>query len=152
MGCGPQNPHGLNLVVYRSGDTVYSDATFDERHIGAPGLGHGGAVAAACDDVLGFALWIAGAPAVTRSLTVEYLQPVMLHRSHRITAHVTAREGRVLHITATGTDPEGTTRFTARAVFVVVTADHFAAYGDVAAFEHHLRRLGDSAVPSGRES
>lgn len=60
MGCGPQNPHGLQLVAYRSGDTVYADVTFDERHIGAPGLAHGGAIAAACDDVLGFALWIAG--------------------------------------------------------------------------------------------
>lgn len=69
----------LHLVVYRSADTVYTDVTFDERHIGAPGLAHGGAVAAACDDVLGFTLWIAGTPAVTRSLTVEYLLPVPLH-------------------------------------------------------------------------
>ena len=59
MGCGPDNPHGLGLVVYRSADVVYADVTFDERHIGAPGLAHGGAVAAACDDVLGFTLWIA---------------------------------------------------------------------------------------------
>ena len=70
MGCGPDNPHGLHVEVYRSADSVYADVTFDERHIGAPGLAHGGAVAAACDDVLGFTLWIAGTPAVTRSLTV----------------------------------------------------------------------------------
>ena len=37
-GCGPANSHGLQLVVYRDGDEVYSDVTFDERHIGAPGL------------------------------------------------------------------------------------------------------------------
>ncbi|WP_396913323.1 PaaI family thioesterase, partial [Mycolicibacterium sp.] len=80
MGCGPDNPHGLRLVVHRSGDAVYTDVTFDERHIGAPGLAHGGAVAAACDDVLGFTLWIAGTPAVTRTLTVEYLRPVPLHQ------------------------------------------------------------------------
>ena len=35
MGCGPDNPHGLRLVVHRSGDAVYTDVTFDERHIGA---------------------------------------------------------------------------------------------------------------------
>ena len=93
MGCGPDNPHGLGLVVYRSADVVYADVTFDERHIGAPGLAHGGAVAAACDDVLGFTLWIAGTPAVTRALTVEYLQPVPLHQPHRITAHITGRRG-----------------------------------------------------------
>jgi acyl-coenzyme A thioesterase PaaI-like protein len=107
MGCGPDNPHGLRLVVHRSGDAVYTDVTFDERHIGAPGLAHGGAVAAACDDVLGFTLWIAGTPAVTRTLTVEYLRPVPLHQTHRITAHIVSREGRALHVTATGTGEVG---------------------------------------------
>ncbi len=141
MGCGPDNPHGLQLVVYRDGDTVYGDVTFDERHIGAPGLAHGGAVAAACDDVLGFTLWIALTPAVTRSLTVEYLRPVPLHQPHRIAAHITAREGRALHVTGTGTGIDGVTRFTASAVFITVSADHFAAHGDAAAFGELLERF-----------
>ena len=148
MGCGPDNPHGLGLVVYRSADVVYADVTFDERHIGAPGLAHGGAVAAACDDVLGFTLWIAGTPAVTRSLTVEYLQPVPLHQPHRITAHITGREGRALHVAAAGVQ-EGVTRFTANAVFVVVDTAHFAAHGDISGFgellEQFSRRGGDQA-------
>lgn len=62
MGCGPENAQGLQLAVFRDGDMVYGDVTFDERHIGAPGLAHGGAVAAARDDVLGFTLWLAGTP------------------------------------------------------------------------------------------
>lgn len=141
MGCGPDNPHGLQLVVHRRGDAVYSDVIFDERHIGAPGLAHGGAVAAACDDVLGFTLWIAGTPAVTRSLTVEYLRPVPLHQPHRITAHIRSREGRALHVMATGTDSDGAIRFTAIAVFVAVSTDHFAAHGDVSAFGGLLERF-----------
>ncbi|MGB2921278.1 MAG: PaaI family thioesterase [Mycobacterium sp.] len=152
MGCGPDNPHGLRLVVHRSGDAVYSDVTFDERHIGAPGLAHGGAVAAACDDVLGFTLWVAGTPAVTRSLTVEYLRPVPLHQPHRITAHIASREGRALHVTATGTGERGITRFTANAVFVAVSPEHFAAHGDVSAFgdllEQFARRGGLDPEPS----
>ena len=44
-GFGPDNPHGLRLVVHRSGDAVYTDVTFDERRL-SPGL-YGGAVAAA---------------------------------------------------------------------------------------------------------
>lgn len=145
MGCGPDNPHGLQLVVYRCGEQVYADATFDERHIGAPGLAHGGAVAAACDDVLGFTLWIAGTPAVTRSLTVEYLLPVPLHQPHRITAHITERNGRALHVRATGTGTDGVTRFTASAVFVVVSTEHFAAHGDLAAFDGLLERFTRSS-------
>ena len=141
MGCGPDNPHGLRLTVYRSGDQVYSDVTFDERHIGAPGLAHGGAVAAACDDVLGFTLWIAGMPAVTRSLTVEYLLPVPLHQPHRIAAYITARDGRALHVSGTGTDTDGITRFTANAVFISVSTDHFAAHGDLAGFAELLEQF-----------
>lgn len=141
MGCGPDNPHGFQLTVFRDGDSVFSDITFDERHIGAPGLAHGGAVAAVCDDLLGFTLWAAGTPAVTRSLTVDYLQPVPLHQPHRITAHIESRDGRALNVVGTGTSGDGSTRFTARALFIVVTAEHFAAHGDMSAFSGMLERL-----------
>ncbi len=145
MGCGPDNPHGLHLRVYRSGDQVYSDVTFDERHIGATGLAHGGAVAAACDDLLGFTLWIAGTPAVTRSLTVEYLRPVPLHQPHRIVAHIVSRDGRALNVIGTGTGSDGVTRFTASAVFITVGTDHFAAHGDVAGFGDLLEQFSRSS-------
>ena len=152
MGCGADNAHGLHLEVYRSGESVFADVTFDERHIGAPCLAHGGAVAAACDDVLGFTLWIAATPAVTRSLTVEYLRPVPLHQTHRITAHIVSREGRALHVTATGTGEGGIARFTASAVFIAVSPEHFAAHGDVSAFgdllEQFSRRGGLDPEPS----
>ena len=59
----------LSLTACRAGVHPYGaiDVTFDERHIGAPGLAHGGVIAAACNDVLGLTLWIAGTPAVTRA-------------------------------------------------------------------------------------
>ena len=148
MGCGPENPHGLQLVVYRVGDAVYSDVTFDDRHIGAPGLAHGGAVAAACDDLLGFTLWIAGAPAVTRSLTVEYLRPVPLHQPHRLAAHIVSRDGRALNVIGTGTGHDGVIRFTARAIFVTVTTDHFADHGDVSGFGELLEWFAATAQNS----
>jgi acyl-coenzyme A thioesterase PaaI-like protein len=135
-------------MVYRDGDLVYGDVTFDERHIGAPGLAHGGAVAAACDDLLGFTLWIAGTPAVTRSLTVEYLLPVPLHQPHRVAAHIASRDGRALHVMGTGTGSDGVTRFTASAVFITVSADHFAAHGDVSGFGELLARFAATAQPS----
>lgn len=145
MGCGPDNPHGLHLEVYRSGDYVYADIAFDERHIGAPGLAHGGAIAAACDDLLGFTLWIAGTPAVTRSLTVEYLQPVPLHHPHRLTARIAHRTGRAIHVAGDGVGTDGVTRFTATAVFVAVDAAHFAAHGDITGFGELFAELARQA-------
>jgi acyl-coenzyme A thioesterase PaaI-like protein len=141
MGCGPDNPHGFQLVVRRRGDEVYADVTFDERHVGAPGLAHGGAIAAACDDLLGFTLWIARTPAVTRNLTVGYLLPVPLHQPHRITATITSREGRALHVSACGVGHDAVTRFTASAVFIAVDAEHFAAHGDVSGFGELFEQL-----------
>ena len=135
------NPAGLQLVVFRSGDEVYTDVTFDERHIGAPGLAHGGAVAAACDDLFGFGLWIARTPAVTRSLTVDYLAPVPLHRPLRISAHVREIDGRKLHLKATATADDGTALFTAHAVFIAVSIEHFAQHGAPGAVQDLLDRL-----------
>lgn len=152
MGCGPHNPHGLQLVVCRDRDLVYSDVTFEERHIGAPGFAHGGAVVAACDGLLGFTLWIAATPAVTRSPTVEYLLPVPLHQHHRVAAHIALRDGRALHVvgtgTGTGTGSDGVTHFTTCAVFITVSADHFAAHGDVSGFVGRLQRFAVTGQPS----
>ena len=92
FGCGGDNASGFHLQVWRAGDEIYTDVAFDERHVGAPGLAHGGAIAAACDEMLGFTVWLIGAPAVTRALTLDYLAPVALHERHRITAQSRRRE------------------------------------------------------------
>lgn len=141
MGCGPDNLNGLQLKVFRSGNQVYTDVVFDERHGGAPGLAHGGAIAAACDDLFGFTLWIAATPAVTRNLAVGYRQPVPLHQPHRIVARVDSRDGRALHVSATGTGQDGIVRFTATAMFVAVSVEHFAAHGELGAFGDMLQRF-----------
>lgn len=78
LGCGPDNPHGHHLQVRRYGDGVVAEHTFDNRHVGAPGIAHGGAVATVIDDLYGFLLYLVGAPAVTRQLTVDYRAPVMI--------------------------------------------------------------------------
>ncbi|BBE49319.1 PaaI family thioesterase [Rhodococcus sp. D-46] len=141
MGCGPDNPAGLQLEVFRSGEEVYTDVTFDERHIGAPGLAHGGAVATACDDLFGFTLWIARTPAVTRNLTVDYLAPVPLHRPLRIRAHIREIDGRKLHLEATATADDGTALFTANAVFIAVSIEHFARHGTPGTAQQLFDRL-----------
>ncbi|SFB64321.1 Thioesterase superfamily protein [Amycolatopsis marina] len=129
LGCGPDNPAGLHLAVSRDGDSVVTDVTFDARHRGAPGLAHGGAISAACDDLFGFVLYVVEEMAVTRRLTVDYLAPVPLGQPHRITAGLQRRHGRRLHLEATGTGHDGITRFTAEALFVVVDHNHFAPHG-----------------------
>ena len=77
-GCGPENPAGLALQVDATEAGVRCVHRFDHRQEGAPGITHGGLVAAAFDDLFGFLLYRVGELAVTRSLTVDYLRPVLL--------------------------------------------------------------------------
>lgn len=63
LACGPDNPHGHHLTVRRRGEEVHATHVFDERHVGAPGIAHGGAVATVLDDLFGFLLYLTGGPA-----------------------------------------------------------------------------------------
>ena len=56
-GCGADNPSGFRLVARADeGQAVVAELTFDDRHLGAPGLVHGGAIAGVIDDLYGMAL------------------------------------------------------------------------------------------------
>ena len=133
LGCGPENPHGHHLQVWREGDVVRAEHVFDERHVGAPGIAHGGAVATVLDDLFGFLLYGIGEPAVTRHLEVGYRAPVLLGTQYLLEAGVQRREGRKLFVRGQGTDERGALVVEATAVFVVVGREHFSrGAGDAA--------------------
>jgi acyl-coenzyme A thioesterase PaaI-like protein len=126
LGCGPHNPHGHHLRSVRHGDGVHAWHTFDNRHVGAPGIVHGGAVATVVDDLYGFLLFLEGGPAVTRQLSIDYLAPVLIGTTYRLEADVVRRDGRKLFVAASAAAPDGPTVITSTAVFVKVGAEHFA--------------------------
>ncbi|GAC1611277.1 MAG: PaaI family thioesterase [Mycobacteriales bacterium] len=125
LGCGPANDSGFHMQVRRDGDDVVAEHVFEERHSGAPGIAHGGAVATVVDDVLGFLLYVARLAGVTRQLEVEYLRPVRLGVPYHVRAHVDSRDGRKLWVSCTGSGPDGTLIFTGRALFLQVPLAHF---------------------------
>lgn len=127
FGCGPDAPAGLHLAAYRVGDEVVATYTFAEAHEGGPGLAHGGAVAALCDDLLGALVFVMEMPVVTRNLSIDYHRPVLLGEPHRLHAHVEAIEGRKVWLVGEGRGPDGTVRFTARGLFIRVGVEHFLA-------------------------
>lgn len=125
LGCGPDSPQGFGLQVRREGDEVVADHVFEQRHQGAPGIAHGGAVATVVDDLLGFLLHVARTPGVTRHLSVDYLRPVLVGPAYAVRGRLESREGRKLWMTGTGTGPDGDLAFTARALFLAVDVSHF---------------------------
>lgn len=125
LGCGPRNPHGFQLVVRSTQTGVHARQRFDDRHVGAPGIAHGGAVAAVLDDLFGFLLFKAGGPAVTRQLTVDYLAPLRLGVPYDFTAAIESLDGRKLHMSAAVSAPDNTQVASASALFIMVDIEHF---------------------------
>jgi acyl-coenzyme A thioesterase PaaI-like protein len=112
-------------VTRKVGEEVHCTYTFTSRHEGAPGIAHGGAVAALVDDVCGGLLFVIREPAVTRKLEVEYLKPVLVGATYELVARVDQREGRKLLITCEGRVSAGVLTFRGGGLFLVVDLTHF---------------------------
>ena len=125
FGCGPESEYGLHVVNRKVGDEVHATYEFSAKHSGAPGIAHGGAVAALVDDVCGGLLFIVREPAVTRTLNVEYLKPVLIGVTYHLVARVERREGRKLFVVCEGRDDDGTLVFRGGGLFLVVDLSHF---------------------------
>jgi acyl-coenzyme A thioesterase PaaI-like protein len=74
--------------------SVRGTVRFGSAYEGPPGCVHGGFVAAAFDEVLGFAQSLTGQPGFTGTLTVRYRNPTPLHVELVFDAEIARVEGR----------------------------------------------------------
>jgi acyl-coenzyme A thioesterase PaaI-like protein len=124
LGCGPDNPATLGLKLAIDGERVRGEVTLDDRHQGAPGFAHGGAVATALDDTLGTLLVVLGHPGVTARLEINYRRPAFLHRRFELEAWVERVEGRKIEMAAEMRE-DGEVVADAAALFIHVDREHF---------------------------
>jgi acyl-coenzyme A thioesterase PaaI-like protein len=83
------NPLAPPVTISQTGErSALGRVTFGSAYEGPPGCVHGGFVAAAFDEVLGFVQSLSGKPGMTGSLTVRYRKPTPLHRELRIAAEL----------------------------------------------------------------
>jgi acyl-coenzyme A thioesterase PaaI-like protein len=126
-GCGDA-PGGIKLPHPAvEGMTEYQAwFEFDERHQGAPGIVHGGLVAAALDEACGLLATWYRFPAVTARIFVRYRLPVAINTELLVRAELTGERGRRLRVRGEITD--GTEVLAeARAAFLHVPLEHFLA-------------------------
>lgn len=98
---GLANPLAPPIAIYKTGDTTAAaTATFGTAYEGPPGSVHGGFVAAAFDEVLGFIQSLGGNPGFTGTLTVRYRSPTPLHTELRFDGELARVEGRKTFCTA----------------------------------------------------
>lgn len=129
FGCGDRHPTGLHLTVtVADGVAVDAEFTVTKDHQGAPGLAHGGLLASAFDEALGYLLGVLRQPAVTGRLEVDYLRPVPVGSTLVIHAQCTGVSGRKIYTRAVGRI-DGRDAVRATGLFIAVPIEHFARHG-----------------------
>jgi acyl-coenzyme A thioesterase PaaI-like protein len=91
---GLANPIAPPVSMHAEEGCVVGSATFGSAYEGPPGCVHGGWIAAAMDELLGFAQSMGGQPGMTGTLTVRYRNPTPLHTELRLQARVDGVERR----------------------------------------------------------
>jgi acyl-coenzyme A thioesterase PaaI-like protein len=91
---GLSNPLAPPIELEVDGKTVHGRVRFGAAYEGPPGHVHGGFVAAAFDEVLGFVQSTSGQPGMTGTLTIRYRKPTPLDTELRFEATVQRVEGR----------------------------------------------------------
>lgn len=98
---GLANPLAPPIRLVQSGPrTAQGLVTFGSAYEGPPGSVHGGFVAAAFDEVLGYVQSLGGRPGMTGTLTIRYRSPTPLHTELRFDAELVRMEGRKIFTTA----------------------------------------------------
>jgi acyl-coenzyme A thioesterase PaaI-like protein len=129
--CG-DGPDGLHLRFTAGEDlSVTAELQVREAHQGAPGLIHGGVLAAAFDETFGALNAFVGEASVTGQLNTSYRKPVPVGSTLHLWARLEGREGRKLWMRATGRldGPDGPLAAEASALFLIVPPSHFVDHG-----------------------
>jgi len=92
---GLANPLAPPITIGKAGDkTALASVNFGSAYEGPPGSVHGGYVAAAFDEVLGYVQSLGGNPGFTGTLTIKYRAPTPLHTELLFEAELVRVEGR----------------------------------------------------------
>lgn len=97
---GLSNALAPPMEIARNGErAAVGRVRFGSAHEGAPGCVHGGFVAAAFDEFLGFLQWLTERPGMTATLTVRYRSPTPLHTDLILEGEVERVEGKKIFTT-----------------------------------------------------
>lgn len=120
---GLSNALSPPLEMWHEDGEAVGRVYFDWPYEGPPGCVHGGFVAAALDQFLGFAQTLVGKSGMTGKLELRYLKPTPICSELTLRAKVTAEQGRVTHTEGTIHSGDVITA-RAKAMFVAVPPDY----------------------------
>src|SRR5438445_13672223 len=120
FGCGDRNPEGLHIDFEIEGTRVGGRFRPRDTHQGWPGLAHGGIAAAVLDEAMGWAMYAAGAWAMTALMEVKYRRPLPIGEPLAVQAEVVRERGRWLEAEAAIRAQTGEMLAQAKGLFVRV--------------------------------
>ena len=123
FGCGKLNTEGLGIDFEVDGLKVEGRFVTRDAHQGYPGVTHGGIAAAAMDEAMGWAMYAAGAWAMTAKIEVKYRKSIPLGEELVVTAGVVRDRGRMLEAAAEIRSLAGDRLAEAKALFVRLPKD-----------------------------
>jgi len=118
FGCGKLNTEGLGIDFQVDGPRVEGRFVARNSHQGYPGVTHGGIAATAMDEAMGWAMYAAGAWAMTAKMEVKYRKAIPLNEELVVTAGVVRDRGRLLEAFAEIRSLAGDRLAEAKALFV----------------------------------
>ena len=121
--CGADNPFGLHLEFFRQDDGVYASFQCEERHVGWPGIQHGGITSALLDEASAYIPYYLGLIAVTAQLTVTYVEPVRIGEHLEIKARLVRKTRKVLDVEATIANDRGSLKAKSQAKMMVLSEE-----------------------------
>lgn len=142
--CGEDNPAGLKARFYVEDGVVKVPLTAQEHHCGYPNVVHGGVVAAALDECMG---WAAGRAVermcLTGELTIRYTQPTPVDRDLTVCGEVVAVKKRYVEAKGAIVDAEGTVYARGSGRFFPLSAEKTLAVDDALNYRGGEERVFD---------
>ncbi len=98
-GCGSDNKRGLGLQFFKETDSVFAEFTPDKDHGGYGAVVHGGVVATAIDEALGWAIYgLRDKLGVTTELRVRFEAPVLCGKTYGVRGRIVREDEKVAAI------------------------------------------------------
>ncbi len=143
---GLANPLAPPLTIGRKDDRhAHATGVFGSAYEGPPGSVHGGFVAAAFDEVLGYVQSLSGHPGMTGTLEVIYRSPTPLHTPLLFEATFERIEGRKI-FTSARLEADGVLRAEATAIFVSFSKERMNELAKARAAREAQLQPNDSVV------
>ena len=148
--CGEHNPGGLHARFFVENGLVTMPLTAEERHCGYPDVVHGGVLAAALDECMG---WAAARSihrmCVTGELTVRYLKPVAPGPGFTVYAEVIRSSRRLVHTRGWIAGPGGELHVRAHGRFLPLSVEETLRVDDGLVYRGGEERVFDVLRPAG---